>query len=257
MTEKPLPNNKLPYIQAHRGYSELYPENTLLAMSQAFDAGADQVEIDVALTKDGHLVVMHDQDVARTTNGRGIVSSLTLEEIIRLDAGSWKGEAFRGERVPTLAQAAEAAQGRGWLNIEIKSRGRTNLPLSAIATKLSQTLRSMNMHDKVIIASFDLQPLLEVRRHDPDLRLMLIDWDSPDNGGLEAAISSNLYGWTPKPELATLDRIERATVAGLVVQVDVRKLERIEPWHRAGVKGFSSDNPARLKAYLLAQGILA
>lgn len=255
--ETNLPNNKPFYIQAHRGYSEIYPENTLLAISKAFDAGADQVEIDIALTKDGHLVVMHDLDVARTTDGRGTVSSLTLDEITRLDAGSWKGESFRGERVPTLAQAAEAAQGRGWLNIEIKSRGRVNLPLSDIAAGLSRTLRSMEMHSKAIVASFDLQPLLEVQRHDPDLRLMLIDWDPPDSGGLQAAIKSGLYGWTPKPELAALDRIECATEAGLVVQVDVRKLEQIGPWRRAGVKGFSSDNPEQLKAYLLDQGMLA
>ena len=245
-----LPNNKQFYVQAHRGYSEIYPENTLLAMRKAFEAGADQVEIDVALTKDNHLVVIHDYDVQRTTNGTGLVSAFTLEDLKKLDAGSWKEPSFHTERIPTLAEAAEITQGHGWLNIEIKSRGRPGLPVTTIAKKLSQTLREYNMHQQAIVASFDLAPLLEVQRHDPELNLMLIDWDAPEDGGLEKAITHKFYGWTPKPNLASTERIQKAVAAGLVVQVDIKDLTLIETLYAAGVRGFSSDDPAQLKTYV-------
>lgn len=250
MWNQPLPNNKLPYIQAHRGYSEIYPENTLLAIDKAYEVGADQVEIDIALSKDGHLVVIHDFEVSRTTNGQGNVNTFTLAELKQLDAGSWKSKDFVAERIPTLDQVAELAKGKGWLNIEIKSRGRPNLPHDIIASKLSETLRHYMMQDNVIIASFDVRPLLAVQECDPELKLMLIDWDPPDSGGLEMAIEHKFYGWTPKPDLADIDRIEKATSANLVVQIDVRDSGRVSSWFKAGAKGFSSDDPKYLKQYL-------
>ena len=98
------------YVAAHRGWSEKYPENTMLAYRKAAELGVDQIEIDVRITKDGELVIMHDERVDRTTNGTGKVDELTLAEIRALDAGSWKGEEFAGERVPTLAEFIDFAR---------------------------------------------------------------------------------------------------------------------------------------------------
>ena len=91
-------------LAAHRGYSSRCPENTMVAFREAVKYDIDMVENDVHMTKDGEIVLMHDHKVDRTTNGTGLVRELTLEQIRSLDAGSWKGEQFKGEKVPTLRE---------------------------------------------------------------------------------------------------------------------------------------------------------
>lgn len=95
---------KPPRLIAHRGGAATAPENTLAAIRQAAKNGADGVEIDVRVTSDGIPVLMHDASLKRTTNGRGKVTNTTLAEIKKLDAGSWHGAAFKGEKIPTLAE---------------------------------------------------------------------------------------------------------------------------------------------------------
>ncbi len=92
-------------IFANRGFSAVYPENTLLALSQAVRAGAHGVQVDIRLTRDEEIILMRDRSVDRTTDGTGNVDQLTLAEIQRLDAGVWKGIAYENEPVPTLAAA--------------------------------------------------------------------------------------------------------------------------------------------------------
>ncbi len=105
----------------HRGTVKFAPENTIAAFDSAIERGADLLEMDVRQTSDGHLVVMHDQSVARTTNQRGDVVGLTLEEIKALDAGSWFGDAFKGEKVPTFQEALAAIEGRVLPDIDFKA----------------------------------------------------------------------------------------------------------------------------------------
>ena len=91
-----------PLVVAHRGGAGLAPENTLAAFRMALEVGADAIELDVRLTRDGRVAVIHDRTVDRTTGGRGPVGSYTLAELKALDAGSWFGPQYLGERVPTL-----------------------------------------------------------------------------------------------------------------------------------------------------------
>lgn len=107
-------------ICAHRGANETHPENTIMAFREAIRLGAHMIEFDVQMTKDNQLVIMHDASVDRTTNGKGLISSLTLEEIQRLDAGRWKSEKFKGEKVPTLEEALRVMPQNIWLNIHLK-----------------------------------------------------------------------------------------------------------------------------------------
>lgn len=90
---------------AHRGFSGQYPENTLIAFRKAAEIGADMVEMDVTLSKDGEVVVLHDDTLDRTTDGRGWVGEYTLAQLKRLDAGRWFAPSFAGERIPTLDEA--------------------------------------------------------------------------------------------------------------------------------------------------------
>jgi len=99
---------------------DTHPENTLAAFREAIRVGAHMIELDAYLTKDKHLVVIHDASVDRTTDGKGKVSDLTLAEIKALDAGSWKSPEFKGERIPTLDEALEIMPLNIWLNVHLK-----------------------------------------------------------------------------------------------------------------------------------------
>lgn len=108
-------------LGGHRGDRKHYPENTMPAFRAMAEMGADVIETDVRMTKDGHLVLIHDRDVARTTNGQGAVREMTLAELRALDAGSWKDPAFAGERIPTVEEFLDFVSGTDLLvNWELK-----------------------------------------------------------------------------------------------------------------------------------------
>ena len=111
------------YVVAHRGASAYAPENTLAAYKLAVDMGADWFELDCALSKDGEVIVIHDDKVDRTTDGSGMVAALTLAELKQFDAGSWKSPEFADQRIPTLAEALDFAKGTIGVYVEIKSAG--------------------------------------------------------------------------------------------------------------------------------------
>jgi lipoteichoic acid synthase len=122
-TESPVAPPARVLVVAHRGNSMHLPENTMLAISSAFDVGADIVEVDVRLSRDGVPVVIHNDTLEETTDGRGLVVEKTLAELKTLDAGAWKNPRFKGERIPKFEEALEAARGRGRLLIDVNAEG--------------------------------------------------------------------------------------------------------------------------------------
>ncbi len=108
-------------VVGHRGTVTHAPENTIAAIEKAIEFGADLIEIDIRETLDGHLVLMHDASVDRTTNGSGLISEMTLAEARQLDAGSWFDGKFAGERVPTLDEALAAMKGRALPDLDFKA----------------------------------------------------------------------------------------------------------------------------------------
>ena len=138
-------------VVAHRGSVHLAPENTLAAIEKAIEQGADLIEIDIRQTRDGHLVLMHDATVDRTTDGSGRVAEMTLAQIKRLDAGSWFAARFAGERVPTLAEALQAMQGRALPDLDIKD---------VDPARLIAVLRRFGLLGKVTLHCSD-RPLLK------------------------------------------------------------------------------------------------
>ncbi|NLN31462.1 MAG: glycerophosphodiester phosphodiesterase [Bacteroidales bacterium] len=123
---------------AHRGAMATHPENTIPAFREAVIAGAHMLEFDVFLTRDNHMVVIHDDSVDRTTNGTGKVSDLTLEQIKSLDAGSWKSPEFAGTEIPTLDEVLAVMPVNVWLNIHLKGEG--SLPVM-VAEKIASENR--------------------------------------------------------------------------------------------------------------------
>ena len=140
-----------PLIFAHRGASADAPENTLAAFKLAEQRGADGVELDAKLSKDGKIVVIHDQTVDRTTDGHGKVGDLTFAELRRLDAGKWFGAPYAGERIPMLEEVLDVLGGRVIVNIELTNYRSPNDPLPELAARLVQ--RS-GFENRVMISSF-------------------------------------------------------------------------------------------------------
>lgn len=144
-------------VIAHRGASGTRPENTLAAFRRAEELGAHMIELDVQLTRDGEVVVIHDWTLARTTGGRGRVSARTLADLRRLDAGSWFDPAYGAERVPTLAEVLDAV--RLPVNVELKARGDDGLEARALAE-----VAAAGAQERVIFSSFHPESLVRLRR---------------------------------------------------------------------------------------------
>lgn len=154
-------------ICGHRGHSIAAPENTLPALRAAAAAGATSCEIDIMLSADGELVLLHDELLDRTTDGRGPVERMGLDALRRLDAGAWFDPRFAGTRVPTLAEAILEARHLGLgLVVEIKERRRT----AAAIGRLAAVVDELGAAADLVVISFDHPSLLAVRRAAPALR---------------------------------------------------------------------------------------
>ena len=153
-----------PLVVAHRGGSSLAPENTLAAFHKALGVGADGIELDVRLTRDGHAAVIHDRWLDRTTTGKGLVGACTLEELKRLDAGSWFGSRFKGERVPTLPEVFEEMPEEFPIYVEIKTRGPGTWPL---VSKVVDLVRRYGRWESTMVASFNPVALVLLRALEP------------------------------------------------------------------------------------------
>jgi glycerophosphoryl diester phosphodiesterase len=158
-----------PIVFAHRGASKLAPENTMAAFRKALELGADGIELDVHLSRDGHIVVTHDELVNRTSNGKGFVKDKTLDELKSLDFGSWFSPTFKDERIPELEDILKLTEGwDGILNIELKN-GPVLYP--GIEQAVLDMLGKYNMIHKTIISSFNHYSLVEMRRLNSDIRI--------------------------------------------------------------------------------------
>ena len=153
-----------PKIIAHRGASGLAPENTMAAFQLAMDQHADGIELDVMLTKDGHLAVIHDDTVDRTTDGTGRVKDMTLAELQALNAGE-------GEKIPSLQDVLDEFGGRFLINIELKNYA---TPCDALPVAVANTLKGKTWLDSVIISSFNPFNLPRFRRRCPGVKLGLL-----------------------------------------------------------------------------------
>lgn len=140
-----------PLIFAHRGASAHAPENTLAAFELAFQQNADVIELDSKLSADGHVVVIHDQSVDRTTNGFGRVSELTLAGLRELDAGSHFSATFHGEQIPTLEEVLSIFAGRILLNIELTNY---RSPFDDLPMKVAELIDQCDSETQILVSSF-------------------------------------------------------------------------------------------------------
>jgi glycerophosphoryl diester phosphodiesterase len=147
---------------AHRGASGHAPQNTMAAFLLAAEMGADGIELDVHLSADGELVVIHNHTVDQTTDGHGPVSVLSLDELQRLDAGSWFDPRYAGERIPTLRQVFEGVGQRLLINVEIKVAPGHHPP--DLEREVVHLIEEKGMADRVLVSSFSPRSLRRVQR---------------------------------------------------------------------------------------------
>lgn len=229
-------------VFAHRGASGEAPENTLAAMKKAVAAGAKAVEFDVQLSRDNRLVVIHDYRVDRTTDGKGYVMRKTLEELKKLDAGSWFGEEYAGERIPTLEEVVEVLPEDTLLNIEVKS---FMLDRRDIAGRVVEAVEGLGIGERVIVSSFDHKLLKGVRKRSRDMKIGLLFYGKL-LGIEEYKGFKELDPWSIHPSQDYLDEEYLKHLKGTgcrIYSYTVNSRERFEGLKSIGLDGIFSDYP--------------
>ncbi|MBM3214586.1 glycerophosphodiester phosphodiesterase [Candidatus Poribacteria bacterium] len=223
---------------AHRGASAHEPENTLRAFRRALELGADAIELDVHVSKDGELVVIHDAYVDKTTDGTGAVAEMASNELRRLDAGE-------GEPIPTLAEVIDGFAREAVLCIELKGEG------SAIPT--ADLVRGKRCVDRVILCSFDAAKVRRVKEHAPEIETSVLTGSWEEDFLLlarEAKADCIHFCWERHPQPHTLltdDVMRRAHEAGLeVVLWHEERPDEIRELIRKPIYGICSNNPELL-----------
>jgi glycerophosphoryl diester phosphodiesterase len=215
----------------HRGARAYEPENTLRSFSKALEIGVDAIELDVRKTRDNYLVVIHDADVKRTTNGKGLVADLTLKEIKELSTE-------KGEKIPTLEEAFELLDNKVKILIELKEQG--------YEEKVLSTIHSKNVLKNVIIASFLEPALAKTRELDKQIETGLIYAKHPNPIKAALELKANylisLYRFTHTAN------VQKAHENGLKVIVwTINTAEEAAEYAKKGVDGIATDKPDILK----------
>ena len=227
-------------VTSHRGFSHDIPENTIPAIYKAIDEGADYVEVDVRVTKDGVPVLLHDSSLKRTTGLKKNIYDTTYEVVAELDAGTWMDKSFAGTRIPTLQEALENCKGRVMLNLDLKYRNDEE----GLTEKVVALIEEYEMVWQCVITSTSLKCLEEVKELNPDIRTGYITYQLYsgliENEAVDFfSMKSNLI---TKNILGTIhDNGKELIVWTVNSKTEIERLRRI------GVDNIITDNPAYAK----------
>ena len=211
----------------HRGARAYEPENTLRSFGKAIELGVDAVELDVRETKDGKVVVIHDAKVDKTTNGKGSVSDLTLDEIKRLVTE-------KDEKVPTLEEALDFLDRKVKILIELKETG--------FEEEVLRQIRERGLEKNVVIVSFIEEALRKVREMDKEVETGLIYVRHKNS--IKAALDLRASYLLPLYRFAHTANVKKAHENGLKVIVwTINKPEEVPQYIKKGVDGITSDRP--------------
>ncbi len=230
-------------VIAHRGFSGNAPENTLTAFRRAIEAGSDMIEFDVRFSADGEVVVIHDEELDRTTTGQGRVADFPIPELRNLDAGTSFGKQFAGEKIPVLREVLELAGKRILLNIEIKNGYLGKYTLRELAARTLAAVEDAGMLDRVIFSSFYPPALETIREKAPRARLALLyhyRWTTPG----ELTRGKSFSALNLRRTYLNKGKIDRIHGEGTQVNVYTVNSEReMERFIRWGVDGIITNHP--------------
>lgn len=212
----------------HRGAAGLEPENTLLGIGRAIELGVDQIEIDVHLTRDDRLVVIHDETVDRTTNGSGMVRDLSFEEMRMLDAG-------KGETIPTLEEVISLVKGKVILQVELKGLG--------VEERAVEAVERTGIVDEVVFTSFRHPALKAVKKLNPDIEAGVLFYCLPIDP-CRLALDAGAEAIHPNVSFVDKGLVLKAHELGLKVRAwnsdEEQEMERLI---KTGIDGLGSNRP--------------
>lgn len=230
---------------AHRGLSELYPENTILSFDKAIAAGAEAIEFDVHKTKDGELVVIHDEDVKRTFQGSGLIKDLTLTELKNFKCKNTEFENSRLCKLPTLNEVLELLKNKNlFINIELKT---DLIHYNNIEKDVLTSIKRYDLHNNVLISSFNPTSLEICRSLDQSIKLGVL-FSNNKISMLNTATKIDAYSINPHVYLVDLDLINQAHANNLkVFTYTINKTSVASNLEKLGCDGIFTDNILKFK----------
>ncbi|MEF3303472.1 glycerophosphodiester phosphodiesterase [Paenibacillus sp. GYB003] len=239
------PHDNLMVI-AHRGAAGEAPENTLGAFALGLEQGCTGIELDVHLSKDGEIIVCHDATIDRTTDRKGAIHELTVEELKKADAGRWFDERFEGERLPLLEEVFDLVPPAVEINVEIKAG------VGDIVPALIRLMRRKDRLAGVFVSSFDFDILERLKEQEPEARIgLLYNIRMKNQYRMAQLLDGPVYSLHPHWSRLDEQNVRAATERGLrVYPWTVNKEDDMRKMIACGVSGIITDYPGRLKRLL-------
>ncbi len=229
-----------PFLWAHRGASSCAPENTLAAFAAAVEAGADGLELDIHLSRDGVPVVIHDETLKRTTDGSGVVARMTRLQLRQLDAGSWFSAEFAGEQIPSLETVLQLFAGKLRLNLELKEF-RAGMAVLDLLNHYPNA--------DIVVSSFNYELLRRLRVKDEQLPLAVLLDTGPWRPVVQ--IAKDVSACAFHPSLRRVNRLLLAACKQAELPVSVWTVDKplvARSLVRMGVSGLFTNDPLTLRA---------
>jgi glycerophosphoryl diester phosphodiesterase len=232
-------------ILAHRGFAAAYPENTMKSFMEAAKAGADGLELDVQMTKDGELVVIHDEKIDRTTNGTGFVKDYNLKELRKFDAGCHHKTAVKKEPIPLLEEVLAWLSETGLVcNIELKN---SIIPYEGMEEKVISMVRDFNLSEQIIISSFNHYSIVYSYRLAPEIEIAPLLSEGLYMPWIYAQ-SIRAKGFHPHWRAAPDEIVKAALESGIEVRpYTVNKDSELERFFKINCSAVITDDPAKAK----------
>jgi glycerophosphoryl diester phosphodiesterase len=242
-----------PLIFAHRGASAYAPENTLAAFELALQQGAPAIELDVKLSADGHVVVIHDQTVDRTTQHSGRVNELTLEELRQMDAGSHFDISFHGEKIPTLAEVFETIDPSVLINVELTNYAS---PGDDLPHRVAELIKRHNIQHNLLFSSFNPIALLRIHRLVSQAPIGLLALSGPAGAWARSRLGRLIPYRSLHPEWHDLSPSLIRTAHRRKRKVYAYTVNQEESMHHSfdlGIDGIFTDDPVLAQKVLKAR----
>ncbi|MGG1517435.1 glycerophosphodiester phosphodiesterase [Paenibacillus oryzisoli] len=240
-------NKRKPLVIGHRGAAGEAPENTLASFALAAAQGAEGIELDIHISKDGEIVVCHDHTLDRTTNGSGLICEHNWQDIRQLDAGAWFADNYRGERVPLLREVFKMLPPNFLINVEVKHAYEGRLEQELLAY-----LRASGRMEDVVISSFDHQCIRRLKLAEPEVKVgLLYAANLFDHAAYARQADIDVYSLHPYYQTIAEPDVTGAAAAGLATYpYTVNREEDFARLTMDGVTGIITDYPGRLRAFL-------
>lgn len=226
---------------AHRGASEYAPENTMSAFDMALQLGANGIELDLQMTKDGKIVIFHDNEINKKSNQKGKINNYTYQELLNFDFGIWFNSKYKGERIVLFEDFAKKFLPKKLtFAIELKEEG--------IEKEVFDIIKKYAIHDNIYITSFNYKALENMRKIDSNIKLSWLIEEKINKNNIDKLLKINGTQICPKADNVTKDDIKLANKSGIKVRLwGVLNEKTMESVYNLNIDGMTVNFPDKLK----------